>query len=129
MIIPAFIVSVFGPFINLLTGLVNVVNNIFSGAMPVLQGISSLAVWYVKELYQGIVAVFNNLHAVVLIATLVGGASLYTVHKERADCAMEVQKQRDYDEWKHTEKARTSGINHPVTSPSAAARQGAKKRR
>ena len=127
--IPAAIVAIFGPIINLITAVVGSAGTVLQGTMPLMQGLSSLVVWYFKELYQGFVTVFNNFSVVVLIATLVGGTTTYAMHQERAACYLEVQKQRDYDAWKYAEQAKHKASAAPAVSASPVYQNRRKPRR
>lgn len=118
--------------LNFLTALIKPIGSIIEGLTPLLSGIANLLVWYVKELYAGVVVILNNLHSLLLIITLVFGTAFFTVAKERADCRVEVTKQRQFDERKissgprgriprlqgSTEEEKTIPVQEPLRIPS-----------
>ena len=116
-----FAIPVLAGALNFLAALLRPVGAIFDGLVPVIQGIGQFVVWYVKELGTGFWIVLNNLHVLLLIATMVGGIAYATSIKEQHDCKTEVDKQRKFDEQKYKPKSDSiKRIPHLVTDESGA---------
>lgn len=101
--IPAIILSLFKPIIDIVSSVASILASLFKVISPVMEGIASFIVWYVKTFFTGLGVVFRNLSTLAVLGTFVFATGSFVKLKEAKDCREEVQLQRDYDARKYGE--------------------------
>lgn len=91
------ITGIFGSLAGSFASILTILAAVCQGLIPLMQGLSSALVWFVKEFAQGVRVILSNLSTLTVIGVVVATTGLYLHHYDAIACRQEIAIQKQVD--------------------------------
>ena len=86
-----------GSILSIIASSVSMLNTATLGLGPILQGIAGFMVWFVKEFFVGLGAIFQNPSTITVMMVLMVGTAYEVKRLDYYDCINQVTIQKKFD--------------------------------